>query len=186
MVYVAKADNIDPENPRQGFKPIPPGYYHVQIEKMQEDEKKQAFVILTLTIIGVEKNASKEPIGENHREYIYFCDNSGDTKWADKKFTSIMYCCGLVTQDQIRKFVASGNGVPILFDEMPGRTLVVKLSKKKDKDGNETQYNEVGLNWFPLDSKEAKLVDLHPSFANANATPANDAQFQQAAADDLF
>ena len=187
MVYVAKAESLDPSNPRQGFKTVVPGLYHVQIDDAQMDEKNEQFVNFKLTIVGVAKDGGDmSMIGETHQERIYIYDNNRDMKWADKKFTSIMYCCGLIDEASYKKLVESGNGIPIHFEDMPGRTMVVRLSKRKDKDGKEMQYNEVGLNYFPLDSDEAKLVHLNMNLIDANGNTANDAKTQQAITDDIF
>ena len=187
MVYVAKSESLDPNNPRQGFKTIVSGLYHVQIDDAQEDEKDGKYVNFKFLIVGVAKDGGDASmIGETHQERIFFYDNNGDTKWADKKLTSIMFCCGLIDEASYRKLVETGNGVPILFEDMPGRTMVVRLSKRKDKDGKETQYNEVGLNYFPLDGEEAALVNLNTILVEQNGGPANEAKMQQAVADDLF
>ena len=182
MIYVAKAQSLDLSNPRQGFKTIVPGLYHVQIDKVQEDEKAGEFVDIFMSVVGVQKDGG-DPlvIGETHKERIYIYDNNRDTKWADKKFTSIMFCCGLIDEASYKKLVESGNGIPIHFEDMPGRTMIVRLSKRKD-----SQYNEIGLNYFPLDGDEAKLVHLNMSLINANGNTANNAKTQQAIADDIF
>lgn len=160
MGFSVNFENIDPDN-INGMSTTDPGLYHFQVESWYDNKMKGA-ISLTLTIIGTEKG-KESAIGRTHREMIFYSDKQ--RPWAEKKVNALFVAAGNLTLEDIKKARDEKISMDLDFDNIVGKTFVGRLSKSKDKDGNETRYNNLNFDYYTLDSEEAKSVQLHPVVA---------------------
>ncbi len=156
MGFNVNYENIDPDNPN-GFSPLEPGFYHFQVESWEDNEAKE-FLLLNFTIVGTEPG-KELAIGRKHKESIFYKEKQRE--WAEKKVNALFIAVGILTIDLVRELKDKKKQMELDFDDIVGKTFVGKLSKGKDKDGNETKYNNLNFDYYTLDSEEAKSVNLN-------------------------
>lgn len=161
MGYSLNTDNVDPDH----INTIPqtePGLYHFQVESWDDNESKE-FINLILTIVGSEQG-KESAIGKKHREMIFYSEKQ--KQWADKKINALFVAVGEFSLEDVKAMKSKKMEIAPDFDNIIGKTFVGRLERSKDKDGKETNYNNLNFSYYTLDSEEAKSVNLNQAVIN--------------------
>lgn len=154
---MAKYGTHDVDTDKFGGLDLPePGAYHFEVIAIDEECVKggtEAVEVQVEILAGTPGGQE----GKTHKESFFLRPKQ------IPRLLQFAAAVGLTSKEEVERCKAAGEDVEFDWQDAvrQGRQFCGKLQKRKDQNGNLTDFLELGFQFFPVDDKRAKGIPLN-------------------------